>query len=59
MLRTRLADARFFFDEDKKTRLPALYEKLEAVMFHKRLGSLKDKAGRVAALAAFFAPALG
>jgi len=59
VLRARLADARFFFDEDKKTRLPALYEKLEAVMFHKRLGSLKDKAGRVAALAAFFAPALG
>ena len=50
VLRARLADARFFFDEDRKTRLDELYEKLEAVMFHKRLGSLKDKAERVAAL---------
>ena len=59
VLRARLADARFFFDEDKKTRLDALYEKLEAVMFHKRLGSLKDKAERIAVLASGLASALG
>jgi glycyl-tRNA synthetase beta chain len=59
VLRARLADARFFFDEDKKTRLDELYPKLEAVMFHKRLGSLKDKMVRVAALAGWLAPALG
>ena len=59
VLRARLADARFFFDEDKRTRLDALYEKLEAVMFHKRLGSMKDKMVRVAALAAWLSSALG
>lgn len=59
VLRARLADARFFFDEDRKTRLDTLYEKLEAVMFHKRLGSLKDKMVRVAALAGWLAPAFG
>jgi glycyl-tRNA synthetase beta chain len=59
VLRARLADARFFFDEDKKTRLDALYEKLEAVVFHKRLGSLRDKAERTAVLAVELAPAVG
>ncbi len=59
VLRARLADARFFFDEDKKTRLDALYAKLDAVMFHKRLGSLKDKTERVGSLGARLAPALG
>ena len=59
MLRARLADARFFFEEDRKTRLDTLYERLEAVMFHKRLGSLKDKMVRVAALAGWLAPAFG
>jgi glycyl-tRNA synthetase beta chain len=59
VLRARLADARFFFDEDRKTSLPALYTKLEAVMYHKRLGSLKDKADRVAVLASRLSSALG
>ena len=38
MLRARLADGKFFFEEDKRVRLEDLYEKLEAVMFHKKLG---------------------
>jgi glycyl-tRNA synthetase beta chain len=59
VLRARLADARFFFDEDKKTRLDTLYARLEAVMFHKRLGSLKDKAERVAGLCSWLSSALG
>jgi glycyl-tRNA synthetase beta chain len=59
VLRARLADARFFFDEDKKRRLDALYAKLEAVMFHKRLGSLKDKMVRVAGLCIWLSSALG
>ena len=59
VLRARLADARFFFDEDKRIKLDALYEKLSAVMFHKRLGSLLDKAERVRRIAAFLASSLG
>ncbi len=59
VLRARLADARFFFDEDKKTKLDDLYEKLEAVKFHKRLGSLKEKAERTGILAAWLAPVVG
>ncbi len=47
VLRARLADARFFFEEDKAVRLETLYDKLSAVVFHERLGTLKDKAERV------------
>jgi glycyl-tRNA synthetase beta chain len=59
VLMARLADARFFFDEDKKTRLEVLYEKLESVLFHKRLGSLKDKVRRVRDIAVELAGDLG
>lgn len=53
VLRARLADARFFFEEDKKIKLETLYEKLSAVVFHERLGSLKDKSERVKQIALF------
>ena len=59
MLRARLADAKFFFEEDKKVRLDALYERLDAVKFHKRLGNLKDKAERVRRIGVFLASILG
>jgi glycyl-tRNA synthetase beta chain len=47
VLRARLADARFFFEEDRKTTLVSLYDKLSAVVFHERLGNLKQKCERV------------
>jgi len=59
VLRARLADARFFFEEDRETRLDALYGRLESVMFHKRLGSLKDKTERVRSLGLWLASQLG
>jgi glycyl-tRNA synthetase beta chain len=59
VLRARLADARFFFEEDRRTKLDTLYARLIAVMFHKRLGSLHDKAERVRRLGVFLASCLG
>jgi len=59
VLRARLADGAFFFDEDKKVPLESLYGKLDAVMFHKRLGNLKDKSERVVQIALHLAAALG
>lgn len=59
VLRARLADAKFFFEEDKKARLEDLYERLESVKFHKRLGNLRDKAERVRQIARFLASTLG
>ena len=59
VLAARLADARFFFEEDKGTPLDALYGRLDAVMFHKKLGSLKEKTERTARLGLMLAAQLG
>ena len=59
VLTARLADAQFFQSEDAKKKLEDYYEKLGTVVFHKKLGSIKDKAERVAALAAELAPKVG
>jgi glycyl-tRNA synthetase beta chain len=56
VLSARLADAQFFQSEDAKKKLIKYYDKLDTVVFHKKLGSIKDKAERVAALARELAP---
>jgi glycyl-tRNA synthetase beta chain len=59
VLAARLADAKFFFDEDRKTRLESRLEKLKGVIFHQKLGTLYQKVGRVTALATKLADTLG
>ena len=59
VLSARLADAQFFQSEDAKKNLIDYYDKLDTVVFHKKLGSIKDKAERVAALARELAPKVG
>ena len=59
VLRARLADAQFFFDEDRKKPLEAHLEKLKTVVFQEGLGTVYDKAGRLQKLAAVIAGALG
>ncbi len=59
VLAARLADAKFFFDEDRKVRLESRVEKLKGVTFHQKLGTLHQKAGRTMALAAKLADTLG
>ena len=51
VLRARLADARFFWDQDRRVPLAERLPQLEGVVFHARLGSMADKARRVAKLA--------
>ena len=51
VLRARLADARFFWDQDRRVPLADRVPQLQGVVFHARLGSMKDKAQRIAALA--------
>lgn len=51
----RLADARFFFNEDRKTVMADLVPGLERLEFHRVLGSLADKAARVGRLAGIIA----
>jgi len=55
----RLADAAFFFAEDRKRRLEDLVPQLERLEFHRRLGSLAAKAERVGILGGWLADAAG
>ena len=55
VLAARLRDARFFWDEDRKTTLEARIPRLATILFHKKLGSYREKADRVAALANWIA----
>ncbi len=59
VLRARLADARFFFDQDRKTKLEARLPKLAAVVYHNKLGSQQDRVARLARLAGEIAGWLG
>lgn len=47
VLRARLADARFFFDEDRKKSLVEHREKLKTVVFQQGLGSMYEKTERL------------
>ena len=51
VLRARLSDARFFWDQDRKTRLEDRLAALEPMVFHAKLGNLAQKAERLEALA--------
>lgn len=59
VIRPRLADAAFFFEQDKNTRLESRQEKLKTVIFENTLGTVHDKSMRVERLAAFIADAIG
>lgn len=47
VMRARLADARFFFEEDKRASLAARVEKLAGIVFHNRLGTVREKVTRI------------
>jgi glycyl-tRNA synthetase beta chain len=47
VLRARLADARFFWDQDRSMPLSARLPKLAGRVFHAKLGSVLDKVGRM------------
>ncbi len=51
VIRPRLADARFFFETDKKTKLADRLPKLASVVYHNKLGSQGERAIRVGAIA--------
>ncbi|MFN5903816.1 MAG: glycine--tRNA ligase subunit beta, partial [Novosphingobium sp.] len=51
VLAARLSDARFFWEQDRKTTLEEQAKKLERITFHEKLGTVADKVERVAKLA--------
>ena len=59
VIRPRLADAAFFFDQDTRTSLEQKSARLENVVFQADLGTYAEKCDRIAALAAYIAQQLG
>ncbi|HEX5257515.1 MAG TPA: glycine--tRNA ligase subunit beta [Sphingomicrobium sp.] len=51
VLAARLADARFFWEQDLKVPLEEQAKKLDGIIFHEKLGTVADKVERVAKLA--------
>jgi len=51
VIRPRLADARFFFETDKKVRLADRVASLKNIVYHNKLGSLYDRVERLHKLA--------
>jgi len=59
VVRPRLADAKFFFDQDRKKSLESRVAGLAKVVYHNKLGSQAERMQRVAAIARAIAEALG
>ncbi|WP_085247688.1 glycine--tRNA ligase subunit beta [Gilliamella mensalis] len=59
VVRPRLADAEFFYQTDLKQRLEDRLPRLETVLFQQQLGTVKDKAIRIASLSGFIADKIG
>ena len=56
VIRARLADAKFFFDQDCKVGLEAWVPRLKEIVFHEKLGTQYDRIQRVRLLAREMAP---
>jgi glycyl-tRNA synthetase beta chain len=59
VLRARLSDARFFWDQDRKHRLEDFLPKLESVVFHAKLGTQGERVRRLERLAGLIAEKIG
>lgn len=59
VLKARLADARFFYEEDKKIKLIDRLDKLKTIVFQEGLGTLYDKTMRIKSLSVAIAAAIG
>ncbi|WP_181350628.1 glycine--tRNA ligase subunit beta [Thalassobacillus sp. CUG 92003] len=59
VLRARLADAQFFFEEDQKGSIDQKMAKLSRIVFQEELGTLQDKTDRVNDIAGRIADRLG
>lgn len=59
VLRARLSDAKFFWDQDRTHRLDSRIEKLKGIVFHAKLGTQYERVERIVALAAEIAAKIG
>ena len=59
VLRARLSDAKFFWDQDRKTKLEDRVKALKAIVFHAKLGTQYERVERIEALAGEIAEKIG
>ena len=59
VVRARLADAKFFYDQDKKTTLESRIPELKNVVYHNKLGTQAERVERVKMIAARVAQLIG
>jgi glycyl-tRNA synthetase beta chain len=59
VIHARLADAKFFYDTDLKTKLEERLPKFEQIVFHEKLGSQGERINRIEALASTLASLVG
>ncbi|HAA89127.1 MAG: Glycine--tRNA ligase beta subunit [Thermoanaerobacterales bacterium 50_218] len=59
VLRARLQDAEFFYEEDLKTPISDKVEKLKEIVFLEGLGTIYDKVGRLVVLSKYLGEVLG
>ena len=59
VLRARLADGKFFWDKDRETSLQDRLPELEKIVFHAKLGSVREKTQRMTQLAQEIAAQMG
>jgi glycyl-tRNA synthetase beta chain len=59
VVRPRLADAKFFFDQDRKKTLESCVEALQKVVYHNKLGSQGERTERVRSIARNIGKSLG
>ena len=59
VLKARLEDALFFYEEDLKHSLEEFYQRLEGIQFHQKLGSMLDKVKRNGNIATLIAGEIG
>ncbi len=59
VLRARLSDAKFFWDEDRKHSLDSRVEKLKGIVFHAKLGTQFERVTRIEKLAGEIAHQIG
>ena len=56
VIRARLSDAKFFWEQDRKKKLEERLPKLKEIVFHEKLGTQAERVERIAALAKELAP---
>lgn len=59
VVRPRLADAKFFFDQDRKKSLQSCVDSLQKVVYHNKLGSQGERTERVRKIARYLGKAIG